>query len=303
MNYNFSGFIWAPAIIFTDEILEYINKTLPLLHYYTYDFKNNETFEKSILDIYTTDDIDPNKVKNVKLKSMRNYPLNYTYFKFYIANPNFRKKQATGNNISRVVEDIKKKIRILYKNKIKNYIYDIIIHISDNYQQTKDIDIIMKKYEEHRLHEFINLKFFLKCNFKKNIFNRADVLVRKYSIEQYLNDKNYDFNFYKKMQKRRRHSKTTKYKDIFKKLINSLLNNGFNKNKPILYSNNYLLRDGSHRLSYLYMTKAIFIPIKYKKWNNHPQYSINWFKINKFNNKELNILKNELKELDIYINS
>ena len=32
------------------------------MHYYTYEFSNKEIFSKSILDIYTTDDIDPNKV-------------------------------------------------------------------------------------------------------------------------------------------------------------------------------------------------------------------------------------------------
>ena len=96
-KFNFSGFIWSPAKKFTDEILEHINKTFPVLHYYIYDFKNKEDFETSILDIYTTDDIDPNKVKNVKIKNMINHSFSYTYFKFYIEKPNFRKKHKTGN--------------------------------------------------------------------------------------------------------------------------------------------------------------------------------------------------------------
>ena len=58
---NFSGFIWSPAKKFKDEILEHINKKFPVLHYYTYDFKNKEEFKNSVLDIYTTDDISPEK--------------------------------------------------------------------------------------------------------------------------------------------------------------------------------------------------------------------------------------------------
>ena len=45
--------------------LKDINKTFPVLHYYKYEFNNKDNFEKSILDIYTTDDIDPNKVQFV----------------------------------------------------------------------------------------------------------------------------------------------------------------------------------------------------------------------------------------------
>ena len=140
LKYNFSGFIWSPLIEYKKEVLELINNTHNVLHYYTYEFKNIEDFSKSVLDIYTTDDIDPLKVKNVKIKAMLNHTYQYTYFKFYIDDPNFRKKSATGNNISRVVEVLKKKIRDKYKTKINNYVHDIIIHISDNYEQTKEIE-------------------------------------------------------------------------------------------------------------------------------------------------------------------
>lgn len=299
-KYNFSGFIWSPAKKFTDEILEHINKTFPVLHHYTYDFKNKEDFETSILDIYTTDDIDPNKVKNVKIKNMINHSFFYTYFKFYIEKPNFRKKKATGNNISQSVENIKKEIRTSYMRKVQNYIHDIIIHISDNFEQTKDIDIIMKKYEQNRKYEFINLKYFLKCNYKNNIFDRADMLIRKYSIEQYLKDENYDFSLYKKMQKKRTGRNSENYINTFKKLIKSLLNNGFNINNPIIYSDNYLLLNGSHRLSYCYLKKYNFVPVEKNAYIQHGSYSIEWFKHMKFSQEELNIIQNELKDLNIF---
>ena len=292
MTYNFSGFIWSPAKNYTDEILEHIHKTFPILHYYTYDFKNKEDFESSVLDIYTTDVIDPNKVKNVKIKNMLNHSFSYTYFKFYIANPNFKKKQATGNNLSRTVKAIKSGIRAKYNSKIKNYVYDVCIHISDNFKQTKDIDIIMKKYEKHRQHEFINLKYFLKCNFKNNIFNRADMLVRKYSIEQYLKNPNYNFNFYNKMQKKRFKRNTMK---TFIKLIESL-KNGFNKNYPIICSKNYRIHDGSHRTAWAYYSNRTFIPIK-RMSIEAADYSIKWFIKHNFSKENIDIINNELVKL------
>ena len=298
MNYNFSGFIWSPAKKFTNEILEHINKKFPVLHYYIYDFKNKEDFSKSILDIYKTDDIDPNKVKNVKIKNMINHSFSYTYFKFYIEKPNFRKKKATGNDLSKVVEAIKKEIRGKYKSKIKNYIYDIIIHISDNFEQTKDIDIIMKKYEKHRQHELINLKYFLKCNFKNNVFNRADMLVRKYSIEQYLKDENYDFDFYKKMQKKRIKRNTMK---TFIELIKSLKKNGFNETNPIICNQNYRIHNGSHRTAWAYYSNLTFIYIKRLDKNKSSNYSIEWFIKHNFSKKNIDIINNELVKLNQYL--
>ena len=44
------------------------------------------------------------------------------------------------------------------------------------------------------------LKHLLMCNFINNKFNRVDVLVIKYSIEQYLKNEKYDFYMYTKMQ-------------------------------------------------------------------------------------------------------
>lgn len=300
IEYNFSGFIWGPSIQFINEIFEYINEKYPVLHYYNYKFTDKTLFEKTILDIYTTDDIDPKKVKDVKIKNMLKHPLIFTYFKFYIKTPNFRKK-GTGNNISRTVESIKKHIRSSYKSKVKNYIHDIIIHISDNYEQTRDIENIMKKYSKNMTNEFINLKYFLQCNFKNNVFNRADMLVRKYSIEQYLKDEKYDFCIYKKMQKKRIRQNPENSTNTFKNLINSIKKNRFNNDFPIKYSKKYLLRDGSHRLSYLYMSKVTFIPIEYMKWDNHGPYSIIWFKQNNFSQNVLDIINKEILKLEKYI--
>ena len=300
MDYNFCGFIWGPASKYTNEILENVNNKYSVLHYYHYNFTNRDAFSNSILDIYTTDDIDPSKVKNVKIKHMFYHPLMYTYFKFHIKEPNFRKKKQTGNDLSQVVEAIKKDIRGKYKSKIQNYIHDTIIHISDNFQQTKDIDIIMKKYQTNRTYEFINLKYFLKCNFKNNIFNRADILVRKYSIEQYLKDNTYDFSLYKEMQEKRTKGNSENYTNIFKTLIKSITENDFNNNYPISCSKNYLLLDGSHRTACSYYLDLTFIPIVCIDSSVKPEYSVEWFFSKKFSQQNIDIINSEIAKLNTY---
>ena len=304
MDHNFSGFIWSPVNKYRDEILIHINKTFPVLHYYIYNFKNRDDFETSILDIYTTDDIEPGKVKNIKIKNMIDHGFFYIYFKFYIKEPKFRKKIKTGYDISQSVENIKKEIRNLYKNKVDNYIHDIIIHISDNFEQTNGIDMIMNKYKNYRDDEFMNLKFFLKHQYDLNIFTRVDMLVRKYTLQKYLSDKTYNFNLYNKMQKLRgRHVFRNHNDKHFKNLIESM-ENGIDSSLKIKYDNKYLLRDGSHRLSYYYFYEIPFIPICYiykkPRLGRSSNYSYDWFS-NKFSCEELSIIKNEIKLLENFL--
>ena len=77
----------------------------------------------------------------------------------------------------------------------------------------------------------------------------------------------------------------------------------FNNNYPIEYSDNYLLRNGSHRLSYCYHAQKTFICIKINPRATTGPYSIDWFKQEGFSEKELNIIKNELNKLILFISS
>lgn len=300
----FCGFIWSPIFNYHEDILTSINNQYNVEKYYIYDFKSkNLEYEQSILDIYTTDDISQDKVKNVKIKNMNSYPKKFVYFIFDIHEPNYRLKKDFNTQISTKVEILKKNIRNIYKNKVSNYIHDITIHISDNTTQSKQISELITKYKQYIISEKINLKTFLKYQFDKNIFTRVDTLVRKYSIEQYLKNKEYDFALYNKMQTKRINSCTS---DKFKKLIDNILTNGFNSQYPIEYENNYMLRNGSHRLSFLYLKKNVFIPISplinYKSEGKYfCNYKYDWFK-DKFTQKELNIIKKEINDLDIYLN-
>ena len=155
----------------------------------------------------------------------------------------------------------------------------------------------MKKYEEYKINTFIYLEFLLKKQIQKNLFNRADILVRKYSIEQFLLNNNYDFSLYKKMQMIRSLAKNSeKFTADFKKLINSF-KKGYINSCPINVNKNYELLDGSHRIACCIINKINFIPISIKDRNCAPDYSIEWFIKNKFNEQEINILKSEINKI------
>ncbi len=142
----FTGFIWGPVFEKHNEILKSIDN---LLEIRIYDFdKNQKFFKKSLIDIYKTDDVCIEKVKNIKLKNLSLYPYKYVYFTLTIPKPLYRKK-TSGTYISTIVEIIKKDIRDKWKSEVDNYVHDIIIHISDNTKQSTDIRKIMEKYTKY----------------------------------------------------------------------------------------------------------------------------------------------------------
>jgi hypothetical protein len=298
-NIIFSGFLWSPSILLWKTIINELNNSHQIIKYIIYNFDKYTIFENNIINIYKTDDISIDKIKNIKLNSMKKYKYTFLYFEFIINNPKYRIKK-NGSIISEVVEHIKLNIRNKYKNKIVNYIHDIIIHISDNSMQTKEIQTIVKTFEKNIVNEFVNLKFFLKNQYNNNIFNRIDLLIRKYSIEQYLNNVKYDFNFYIKMQIRRGQNINNKI-NIFKNLLESLTNKNYDNNFPIVCFSNYMLCDGSHRLSYLYFKKEKFICIRRLDYIENIQYSRQWFLDNNFTNDEMFILDNELLKLENFL--
>lgn len=301
----FCGYLWAPILQHTTDILEELNQTYKVIQYFLYDFKDSKTIhDEAILNIYTTDDIAQEKVKNVKLKNMAPYSYKFVYFLFDIPDPKYRTKAGFDTKISTIVEAIKKQIREKYMSKVKNYIHDIIIHISDNETQTSQIAEIMKSYQTFKTQEFMNLKSFLRYQYDGNLFTRADMLVRKYSIEQYLKNKDYNFELYNKMQLYRCNNANASKQ--FTQLIDNLVENGYNFNAPIEYEARYKLRNGSHRLAYLYSQQSTFICcsplINYRsEGNEFCNYSINWFN-DKFSKSELTIIQNEIILLNAFMN-
>ena len=169
--------------------------------------------------------------------------------------------------------------------------------------------------------ELIDLKTFIKHQFIKNDFKRVDMLVRYYSIENYMDDENYDFALYKKMRvmisfEEKKAIKLEFIIEKFKNLIKSFKKNGFDTSHPILCRNRhpdwpYGIVDGAHRLSLAYFYKLESIPIKTLPRETPFQrslplsfsrkYNFKWFKDRGFNEKELSIINKKTEQMKKYI--
>ena len=185
----------------------------------------------------------------------------------------------------------------------------------------------------------VELKHLLTSNFINNKFNRIDVLVIKHSIEQYLKDEKYDFDMYIKMQRYRGYSeemygsciseilierikKLIKsfeehgFDDNFDKLIKGRIGpnesidktwlepNAYKKGQPFMFTTEFRLVNGAHRLAYAYLKNItpvlVFSGIAPVEAARIIPYDIEWFE-ESFSINDLEIINNEVDELKKYL--
>lgn len=145
--------LWPPARFeFTNiaNSLEYAEKGIRILKRYKLYF-NREELKKFIYNVYETDDIKKYKLDLKYEHIMQSMDMDgyqdekYTVFvmELKIDNPDFRLKPLSGLPQSRSTMRLKKKIRDSFKEKITDYYYDIIMHLTDNQLQNDAVKKII----------------------------------------------------------------------------------------------------------------------------------------------------------------
>jgi len=140
----FVAVLWPPVERYFDEILAYLRRNYNVVNWSDYEFENDYEFAAVVEGIYASDDIEKWKIEK-KIKAMKNYEKRIRVILFEIPEPKFRVKMKSGKLISMRVEEIKRVIREKYRQKIKDYYYDIIIHIGDNYEHSRHILQVLRK--------------------------------------------------------------------------------------------------------------------------------------------------------------
>ena len=113
--------LWPPVEKWFDEITSIIAEQHKVLESKDLTFDNDYDFETFIKGVYKCDDIADRKVQK-KIYYMREYDKKIRNLCIEVKEPNFRKKQKTGNDLSTTMEKLKKRIRNSYKNQITNYL-------------------------------------------------------------------------------------------------------------------------------------------------------------------------------------
>ena len=187
----------------------------------------------------------------------------------------------------------------LFQKLLKNRRDSIQPNVNNDYFEndnnksiSKDANYIIKDPYAHILYD---VRGIFSKQYKENIFNRMDIVVRYLAIEEYYGKNNYGFGLYEKMQKARGQTVHNIYR--FKDLIKSINENGFSEESSILVDQNLQLIDGSHRLACALYFNVKRIPIKIDPKISDIKYSIDWFEYVGFTKNELKIIEDKQKSI------
>jgi hypothetical protein len=144
-NRSFLGILWPPAQEYFDEILYALEGYAIIQNYYDFDMSNHA--EEFIRSVYGTDDTEPwiirDKIKRIQDENEKKCRIVH----FIYEEPDFRIKRY-GHTISRYGVQTKQKIREAFKDKIDRYVYDVVIHTTDNFTQTEAVEAAICRFRE-----------------------------------------------------------------------------------------------------------------------------------------------------------
>lgn len=139
----FCAILWGTVLQYFDVIEADIAKHHRIVKSSTIDHLSN--IEQFVYDIYSIDNIDKWKIK-LKQAYLSEITPSIRVVLFEINNPNFRVSERTGEFLSDEGAKLKNKIRNKYSKKLDKYIYDVIIHTSDNYDISLKMVEVIKRY-------------------------------------------------------------------------------------------------------------------------------------------------------------
>jgi len=145
----FIGLLWPSAMRYSDNILSRIRKQYSVTSE-LYSFATAGSFKKFVVGIYKPDNTPMRRIMS-KFKVMRKCNLVVNVMYIEIDNPEMiphRKSRLRGTFYCRNMKSLKKAIRNKYKGKIKRYVHDVIIHISDNEEHNRRTKRLLDKFAQ-----------------------------------------------------------------------------------------------------------------------------------------------------------
>jgi len=144
-NRPFTFIIWSPAVHLADNILNDLSAYGEISNIRKYS-SSKKVHEKIIRNIYSIDDIAKWKIDK-KVEFFSEFNPEFICADVLFPYHNFKMNNAGTDIVSSVCMSAKREIRAIYKDKIDNYIYDVILHACDNFQQTDLMNAYLSESE------------------------------------------------------------------------------------------------------------------------------------------------------------
>ena len=128
--------------------------------------------------------------------------------------------------------------------------------------------------------------------------NRLDVTVRYLAIECCFGQNSYGLDLYWKLQEgRRKVQPVPDAVERFRKLIESVQENGYDPSSEIELDSNYHLINGAHRLALALYYGVKELPCAVRPYRELHLYDVNWFAGRGFTGQEINLILRKSDEL------
>lgn len=140
----FYAVLWPAVENNFDEIEAWICDQVTVIHSYDFDLKCN--LEEFIRSVYTVDERPMQWETEKKINELLSRGTNVRILKLQISDPQFR--SWDGPRLSDRVHSLKMSCRRNFQSDVEDYEYDVIIHITDNYNQNSHFNTILTKLKE-----------------------------------------------------------------------------------------------------------------------------------------------------------
>lgn len=143
-NREYVGIIWPPAYELRKDIIDEMAKYVSISRMSDMCLSRPSIIE-FINRVYKIDDVEEWQIELKRERIIKEEKYNIRVIYFFNENPKFHIKRF-GHTISQTGMDLKKHIRDKYKKNIIQYTHDVILHTTDNYDQSDQVKAILEEY-------------------------------------------------------------------------------------------------------------------------------------------------------------
>ncbi|GLI55168.1 hypothetical protein PM10SUCC1_06830 [Propionigenium maris DSM 9537] len=135
--------VWAPAIKHIDEIKEEIEKNYPILKTYNIAFKDKDAFANYVKKIYEYDGTE----EFIRIKTERLVKSEFRIIGIIYEIGDLQIDSKKGDSIK--VGNLKDHIRRSYRERVDNYIFDVVYHAAFSREECLHLSEVLKDAEKY----------------------------------------------------------------------------------------------------------------------------------------------------------
>ena len=146
--------LWPSVHKYFDEIENKLREHFIFFDSRTFTFNDREEYYNGLIDLYTIDDsfndshrkrLYDEKYGHMFVSEPDCHKIGFKMMLIDLPEPRMRNK-TVGEPVSTIIEHVKRWHRENYRDRVNNNVYDLVIHSTDNHEQSRNMIKVMNKY-------------------------------------------------------------------------------------------------------------------------------------------------------------